>query len=244
MATKLHNLIGFHLQATDGTIGMVKDFYFDCKSWKLRYLVADTGTWLPGRKVIIAPQSLGMPDIVENLIPVNLTREQIRSSPRLEEGIPVTRQYVADIHQYYQWPISAGEYPFPDERPGPPDTCRSETAGESEKYLRSAVEVTKYNILAQDGFIGYTVDMIVDDTWTIRYLIVDTNKWLPGGKVLISPSWIRDINFDRKYMEVEVTRRQVRESPGYKPAEPLDREYEEKLFEHYGITPDPERAAR
>jgi len=47
------------LGATDGEIGQVNDFYFDDKSWAVRYVVADTGTWLPGRQVLISPRAFG-----------------------------------------------------------------------------------------------------------------------------------------------------------------------------------------
>jgi len=48
-------LKGVTIQATDGDIGSVQDLYFDDHSWTVRYLVVDTGTWLPGRQVLISP---------------------------------------------------------------------------------------------------------------------------------------------------------------------------------------------
>lgn len=49
---------GYKLAALDGEIGRVKDLYYDDQHWTIRYLVADTGTWLPGRQVLISPWSL------------------------------------------------------------------------------------------------------------------------------------------------------------------------------------------
>ena len=40
---KMH---GFQIKAKDGEIGKVEGFLFDDHSWTIRYLVADTGTWL------------------------------------------------------------------------------------------------------------------------------------------------------------------------------------------------------
>lgn len=48
------NLYGYKLSASDGEIGQVKDFYFDDQSWLVRYVVADTGTWLTGRQVLLS----------------------------------------------------------------------------------------------------------------------------------------------------------------------------------------------
>jgi hypothetical protein len=52
-------LHGYKLDSLDGEIGRVKEFYFDDKHWTIRYLVADTGNWLPGRQVLISPVCAG-----------------------------------------------------------------------------------------------------------------------------------------------------------------------------------------
>ena len=53
-----------------------------------------------------------------------------------------------------------------------------------------------YEIQASDGELGHVDDYIFDDeTWTIRYLVVDTKNWLPGRKVLVAPLWIENINW-------------------------------------------------
>jgi hypothetical protein len=44
--------------ATDGTIGHVKDLYFDGEAWVMRYPVVATGTWLANRNVLISPVAL------------------------------------------------------------------------------------------------------------------------------------------------------------------------------------------
>jgi uncharacterized protein YrrD len=58
----MKDLEGFAIRATDGTVGHVKDFYFDDKSWVVRYLVAETGSWLSSRKVLISPIAVDHPD--------------------------------------------------------------------------------------------------------------------------------------------------------------------------------------
>ena len=53
MLQNIKNLYGDKLAALDGDIGHLKDFYFDDESWAIRYLVADTGSWLTGRLVLL-----------------------------------------------------------------------------------------------------------------------------------------------------------------------------------------------
>jgi hypothetical protein len=65
MLRSIKQLYGDKLGASDGEIGHVKDFYFDDQNWTIRYLVADTGSWLPGRQVLISPHSLGNPRFLE-----------------------------------------------------------------------------------------------------------------------------------------------------------------------------------
>jgi hypothetical protein len=39
------------VEGIDGRVGTVKDFLFDDQSWKIRWMVVDTGYWLPGRRI-------------------------------------------------------------------------------------------------------------------------------------------------------------------------------------------------
>ena len=74
MLRSLKILLGDTVVANDGDIGKVHDFYFHDDTWIIRYLVVDTGHWLPGRKVLITPSALGKPDWDALTFPVALTR--------------------------------------------------------------------------------------------------------------------------------------------------------------------------
>ena len=105
MLRSIKQLYGNRLGASDGEIGHVKDFYFDDQNWAIRYLVADTGTWLPGRMVLLSPHSLGTLDQPEKILRVNLTRKQIEDSPAIETHKPVSRQFEEKYYRYYRWPF-------------------------------------------------------------------------------------------------------------------------------------------
>lgn len=51
MLKSVEELRGYTVQATDGDVGSVAEFFFDDDNWTVRYLVVDTGSWLMGRKV-------------------------------------------------------------------------------------------------------------------------------------------------------------------------------------------------
>ena len=80
MLRSIKQLYGDKLGASDGEIGHVKDFYFDDQNWAVRYVVADTGSWLPGRLVLISPHAFGNLDQTGNVLRVNLTRKQIENA--------------------------------------------------------------------------------------------------------------------------------------------------------------------
>ena len=83
----------------------MKGFYFDDKDWVIRYLVADTGSWIPGRKVLLSPYAFGGIYPGGKILQVKLTREKIENSPSIETQLPVSRQHERDYYRYYNWPV-------------------------------------------------------------------------------------------------------------------------------------------
>lgn len=104
MLRSISGLEGFTIGATDGTIGQVEDFYFDDRSWTVRYLVVDTGGWLSGRKVLISPISIRHLDWPNETVHVALTKSQVENSPSPETDQPVSRQREMEYYRYYGYP--------------------------------------------------------------------------------------------------------------------------------------------
>ena len=244
MLRNIKELYNHTLKAEDGEIGRCKDFLFDDERWTVRYMVADTGKWLPGKKVLVSPISLGKPDWDGKLFPVRLSKEQIEKAPGLDQDAPVSRQQEMRWTKYFGWPYywqGPGLW-------GPADYANAifiqsqvERASEEEsvsgdEHLRSTKEVTGYHIQATDDEIGHVKDFLLDDTtWTIRYLVLDTRNWLPGRKVLVAPAWINSVDWSERKVYVALTKEQVETSPEYDDATPLDENYEARLSEHYRL---------
>jgi hypothetical protein len=101
-------------------------------------------------------------------------------------------------------------------------------------HLRSTHAVTGYHIQATDGEIGHVEDFIIDDeTWTIRYLLVNTLNWWPGKKVLVSPLWIDRVSWGESKVFVNLSRETIKHSPEYTEEFLLTRDYEDELHRHY-----------
>lgn len=91
------------------------------------------------------------------------------------------------------------------------------------------------NVVASDGDIGTVDDVLFEDaSWTIRYLVVDTGKWLTGRKVLLSPVAVRDAAWGQRLLNVRLTREQVRDSPDIATDKPVSRQHERAYFDYYG----------
>jgi hypothetical protein len=225
------------LDALDGPIGKVKDFYFDDRQWTVRYLVVDTGNWLSGRRVLISPYALLAAIGSEQRIAINLTKKQIENSPSLNTDKPVSRQFEEAYYGYYEWPgYWSGSDMWDPNFERVRNERREPTADEKvwDSHLRSTHEVRGYHLHAADGEIGHVEDFVVDDvTWKIRYLIVDTRNWWPGKKVLISPRWIQRVSWRESEVFVELTRENLKRSPEYTDESLLARDYEVELHRHY-----------
>ena len=214
----LHNLKqirGNQLAASDGEIGQVKDFYFDDKTWAIRYLVADTGHWLPGRQVLLSPYSFGRLDQDGKVLSINLTRKQIENSPSIDTDRPVSRQYEENYYNYYGWPTywagdrlwGSVDYPayIPTDRPY--DFHAYDYPRWDDIHLRSVNVVTGYDIQATDGELGTVSGFLVDaKKWLIRELKVETGHWYSGKEILITPSKIARISYEQSKVFVNLTK--------------------------------------
>jgi hypothetical protein len=240
MLRSVNEFTGYTILATDGEIGRCKDFLFDDHFWTIRYMVADTGKWLPKRKVLISPMALSEPKWAGQCFPVSLTRQQVEDSPPLEADAPVSQKYERMWFNYYGWPYywHGGDVWGPVATPSDLRAIEKTETGASDpdkSRLRSTKEVTGYHINAADGEIGHVEDFVLDDaTWTLRYVVVDTRNWLPGRKVLVSPTWVRSVDWGERLVNVDLSRESVRNSPKYEPDAPVNREYETRLYDYYG----------
>lgn len=261
MLRSLKDLKGYAIRATDGDIGHVSDFYFDDSRWVVRYLLVETGSWLESRDVLISPIAIGHPDWSEKVLPVSITKAQVQNSPAVDTAKPISRQHEIRYLGYYGFPYywggaglwGAGAFPgammvpgyvsgsYAAPRTGLSDAENSLARAEAAKHkdddphLRDCATVMAYHVEASDGDIGHVHDMLVDDeTWAVRYIVVNTSNWWMGHLVLIAPQWISDVSWHDAAVSVNLTQQAVKDSPPYDPDKVIDREHEDALHGHYG----------
>jgi hypothetical protein len=182
---------------------------------------------------------LGAINADKRRLDVNLTKKKIAGSPDLSSDRPVSRQFEDTYYGYYGWPSYwSGPYMW-GPYPGPVrDSARVLNLPRPKKtgnpHLRSTREVSGYHIQAADGEIGHVSDFVIDDeTWAIRYLIVDTLNWWPGKKILLAPHWIKRVSWGESKVFVDLSRALIKKSPEYTGESMLNRDYESGLHRHY-----------
>jgi hypothetical protein len=239
------------VEASDGCVGTVSDLLFDDTTWANRWLVVDTGAWLPGRKVLLPLSALGQPDGAKRHFPVKLTMRQVKDSPDIDTDMPVSRQIEAHVYDYYGWapywgggidPVgSAMATPFvvPLSLSGsnPLDRLGKDVqSGDGDPCLRSIAAITGYHIHAIDGEIGHAEDFLVDDSgWNIRYIVVDTRNWWPGEKVLVSPRSVLEIDWSERLIHLAAKRQTIKDGPAFDPAATADGASDATFLTYYGI---------
>jgi hypothetical protein len=225
MLQSIKELYGEKLGALDGEMGHVKDFYFDDQNWAVRYVVADTGSWLSGRHVIISPHAFGTLDQDGKVLHVKLTRKQIEGSPSMESHKPVSRQFEEEYYQYYGWPCYWqgdglwGMSGFPI-MPLPVTPPPGKTAGASrpkskggDSHLRSTQAVNGYHLAATDGIIGHVCDFMMDTrNWAISALVIKTGNRFSGKEVQIPTDAVDRISYDTSTVFVNLTKEAVEQS--------------------------------
>ena len=253
---------GYAISATDETIGTVSDFLFDQTTWTVRWLVVDTGKWLPGRKVLVHPSAIELVDHELRQIDVALTRKQVEDSPEIGQDRPVSQQFQNDLYGYYGWdPLwnggmyGAGMYGgglyaggllgagmgatglAERERPyaGRQGRDADLPLDEGDPHLRSIGEVTKYHVHATDGSIGHVEDFLLDaSSWGIAYLVINTSNWWVGQHVLMAPYSVKEIDWPERFIRLDITRAKVKASPSWNPSDVVDGTFQRQLHEYYG----------
>ena len=242
-------LQGFAIRATDGELGTVDELYFDDETWAIRYLTVETGGWLGGRQVLISPISVIRAEWQAKRVDVALTKKQVENSPNIATDEPVSRQHEFAYFGYYGYECYWGGpylwgssyYPggYPTPRTASTEALADRIDSESgDSHLRSTKAVTGYHIEASDGEIGHVDGFIVDDEdWAIRYIEVATKNWWPGKKVLVSPAWIERVSWEDSKVYAGLTREAIKNAPEFVDLTPITREYEHRLYSHYGQPP-------
>jgi hypothetical protein len=216
-------ITGASVRGVDGDIGTLEDFYFEEDRWTVRYLLVDTGKWFSGKRVLISPMSV--PDgWGKDGVRLTLTKEQVWNSPEMKEG-ELSREWEDQVLTYYGYPEYWGAASVWGNFDSPTalmarapavkvSTARQKTIDPEARHLRSVRKSTGYHLHARDGEIGHVDDFLIgQESWRIRYLLVDTSNWIGGRSVIVSPEVVEGIDQDRSLLHVAADRKAIEHAP-------------------------------
>lgn len=245
MILSIKDLFDYKLMTADGEAGEIKDALYDERDWVLRYVVVETGGWLSGRELLIPPSVLGAPDSARREFPVSMTRDQLSNSPPREAGEDITRRHEEDLYRYYGWepywvPEGAmGPLPGTVMVESPEEAAETQTAVLEERHaeprLRSIKDTLGFKVHGVDEDLGKVDNFLMDDeTWDVRYVVLNTGGLFKSRRVPISVRWINNLDWENHALHLDLGKKDVHDSPDWDESLPLPRQYEVDLHSHYG----------
>ncbi len=248
MLRKLNDLIGDELYTEDGVFGRLEDLLMDTSTWQVRYFIVDTRKHLKRDRLLLPPARISQPDPTRRAWSVDIEHSQLEESPELPDIDELERRHEEDLHAFHGWrpywptgtmPRGAvGQRPVgPEAAEGPPTGVPEEDES-GEGTLRRASDLIDFALSAASDRVGSVVEVVVDTRhWRVRYLIVDGQGLHDPRPVLISVGWLERIDWAGHMLRTDIGAWQIDNSPRFKPDDPIDRRYEEELFEHYERQP-------
>jgi hypothetical protein len=216
MLRSLDELVGYPVHEADGRMGVVRDFLINRDSWQITYLEIDLTDWYPGKKVIVPPTRIKIPEGPLKHVPVSLTKKEVLSSPALALDEEVCRKHEEELALHFGWSPC---FINPDNK---------------QVNLKSLRDMVDYHIHALDGSLGHIEDFIIDDqAWVVRYVVVRTSNWLPGKRVLMAPEWISSVIWEENNVVVGQSREEIKNGPKFDPGTVIQRSYETELYRHF-----------
>ena len=245
MLRTLSSLYRYTLHTREGELGNIADAYFEDETWVIRYLVVDLNRWLPGRKVLVPPAIAERPKDETGQLPVEMTRESVRTAPDFKTEQPVSRQLEDRLHSFFGWqPYWAGEpeggqtsprVPSGDEMTGDREADSTpKEAPTGNPNLRSARDLIGYKIEAATQPVGTLTDLLVDDeSWMVRYLVIDVGQPDTTRQVVIAADTVEKVDWHQFAIFLDLERDSVERAPSFEAAPVLPEALERQLERHF-----------
>lgn len=95
------DITGYQIHASDGEIGHVADLVVDHKFWVIRYMIVDTGNWLPGKRVLVSTGWVQNIPWSESKVNVSLSQASVKDSPEYSPDMLISRDYEEQLYKHY-----------------------------------------------------------------------------------------------------------------------------------------------
>jgi uncharacterized protein YrrD len=202
---------GTPISAVDGELGSVHDFYFDDRTWKIRYLVVSVGNQPLPRHMFISPFALAT--FEGKRLTLQLTQEEARkclgeSTGRMsvEQMRNRTEQL---LYEGYGWGETRSAVVFPE------GCLNSFECKESGRHFHSCRITSGYTVSTMDGN-GKMEDLLFDDRdWSVRFLLINTDR--DEGTRVSPTSLVDSIGRETESLQLGCRQRRLLECARFNP---------------------------
>jgi uncharacterized protein YrrD len=200
-----NELTSYKLQAEDGRAGSIKDVLFDDGRWTVRHFVVESGGLLSKHKVILDPIEALEPDVDEKVLPVRLTKDEIKRHPIPESDPPLTSKTKGAGPNAMR---SAGAGSMIGANPTEVLLSGQSASYEStyidpDPHLRSASDVQSFTLRTGTEDVGKVMDFVIDpQNWSVPYAVVELDD--DHRQVMLPTDQISKIGFPDKVLTTEM----------------------------------------
>lgn len=234
MLRSVKNLIGYRLLARGEKVGRVYDFYIDDRSWRVRYLVAEIGSWPGRRRVLVARGALGTVDGEGRVFHVSLTRQQIETAPDIDTDKPVSRQQEMLMNAHYGWPADWAAETLVI---APPilDMIENRERTGGNPHLRSFREISSYRLRNFGQIIAAVKDFVLEDCdWSISLVVASTGGWLDSRRMALPAATVMYVSWSGRSLSTTLTYQDLERLPTFRPDAPVNQQEEVVYFDYHG----------
>lgn len=205
----LAGLVGIPVLTLDGEKRPVRNFLFDDRTWFLRYLIVDAGTWLAPRQVVISVAAVEAPDWGRRLIPARMTLAELLNSPDPETMRPVSRQQQLAWNRRFGWPEGEPYWGGPPSAPG----MEFALHGEDDPHLRRALDLISYQVWEEERSVGLLEGYFLEEgSWHIGYLLVRSGEWVYRDRMITTRA-VESISWGKHRVLLDSTHIEAARSP-------------------------------
>jgi len=209
MLRSLRALEHYVVSARSGDLGRVRDFLIDDEHWRVRHLVLPSGHLLAGRGRLLSPRAIERADWTKRRLYVALGEDEIKNCPNIDRDPPVSVQHerggpYEDEPYYWSFLGLWAQGPCPGLLAARKDLAHPVTPHASDPHLRSWKELQSYAAIREGEQLGHVDDFMVDDeTWRVRYLVIEARTAVFSEKLLLATEEIRRVSWTQKTVFVD-----------------------------------------
>lgn len=217
-----NDLIGKPLYAIDQELGTVADFYFDDRSWKIRYFLIAPQNPANPENVLVSPNSLA--SFASERLSIQLTEREIFNNPSAaqEEKPP--------DHSPYDHLLGSAETGGLGAYPVVSSVSALNQPGTSGKHLRSYLAVLKYSMYSNEAPSAKIKGVLFDEPlWQLRAIIFSIRDKSDPQSRLIDPAFIDSVDPALEAVYVGCSGVFLRQSPYFSQKKYINISYKDFL---------------